>query len=170
MTGKRHLEVDLHEPEVSRVAVEAVDADDEVVSSRHWLERRPPLKGKMVEVGDGRGKATNVAKENSGKRERRLELLLGLDEVDGVFVDRGHQLLENLLLGLAVDRRRRRRKIAGQLTNGSVRVKLAAAEKEGRHLHISGFIKFCRQPYFASLGSVFDSMQSPVRSTIKRLF
>ena len=30
MSGERHLEVDLHQPEVGRVAVESVHADDEV--------------------------------------------------------------------------------------------------------------------------------------------
>ena len=30
VAGERHLEVDLHQPQVGRVAVEAVHADDEV--------------------------------------------------------------------------------------------------------------------------------------------
>ena len=34
VAGERHLEVDLHQPQVGRVAVQAVHADDEVLQRR----------------------------------------------------------------------------------------------------------------------------------------
>ena len=72
--------------------------------------------------------AIHLPKEDPGKFEGGLELLLGADEVDGVLVDGGGQLLEELLLGQDAGGGgdncggNGNRQVAGQLPHWPVRV------------------------------------------------